>query len=838
MPKGSVAILVLLLFSFRGFGQTTQKVSVYIILKQLSEQHKIKFSWIDDDRVAYILEPPAKNLSLEDKLSYIELHTGLRFERISPGYYVIHNPAKTNKFLCGYVLDPATQKGIENVLVAISGKYTVGTDSNGYFELPGESADSIAISHIAYKPKIMSSSLISGGDCPKIYLEEAAIPLKEVIAERYLASGISKKSSGELLIRPQKFGLLPGLTEPDILQTMQQVPGIMSVDETVSNVSVRGGTHDQNLFLWNGIRIFQTSHFFGLISAFNPLQHTTITMYKNGSPVFYGESVSSVADISTHGNDINKNTVATDLVSAGFLTAVQPTEKSKLAISGRRSYSDIWVSPTFRNYRERIFQNTVISEVADDTEVPISTTEKFYFYDASLSYQVKLNDGHSLMVDGIILEDNLDVYQKSQSSRNNSSLRQQTFGGTAKLVSKWNEKTQTEVQGYVSLYDVDAVYEAVENGQWSYQANRIFDKGVRLNYNYDIFPELKLNAGYQFNEVGVRNSDGVNIPEFSNTEKVALISHAMTGQASYTSKNNKTKLYAGLRTSYFEKFGLWRAEPRMVFNQSLLPGLRVEIIGEKKSQAVSQKIDLQQDFLGIEKRRWVLADEKNIPVQKSSQVSTGINYSKNNWFASVEGFYKEVDGIASSSQNFRNQFEFSESTGSYSVLGYEVLVQKKVSNFYSWVSYTFNDSDYHFKDFVPKEFANNFKISHSATFAVIYEWDSLKFALGGKWRTGIPVTTPLSFIIDPDNPSNSEILYNLPNNTRSEDYLQVNFSASKSWKFSEETSFSAGCSLLNIFDRQNVTGRYYRINKKNNSPESISTYGLGITPNISLKMMF
>ena len=51
---------------------------------------------------------------------------------------------------------------------------------------------------------------------------------------------------------------------------MQQIPGIISLDETISNINVRGGTHDQNLFLWNNIKMDQTGHFFGLISPFNP----------------------------------------------------------------------------------------------------------------------------------------------------------------------------------------------------------------------------------------------------------------------------------------------------------------------------------------------------------------------------------------------------------------------------------------------------------------------------------------------------------------------------------------------------------------------------------------
>lgn len=68
-------------------------------------------------------------------------------------------------------------------------------------------------------------------------------------------------------------------------------------------------------------------------------------------------------------------------------------------------------------------------------------------------------------------------------------------------------------------------------------------------------------------------------------------------------------------------------------------------MGEVKSQATTQIIDLQEDFLGVEKRRWMLANNKDIPVMTSRQVSGGFDYNKQRWLISTEGFYKTVDGI-------------------------------------------------------------------------------------------------------------------------------------------------------------------------------------------------
>jgi len=73
--------------------------------------------------------------------------------------------------------------------------------------------------------------------------------LDEVYIKNYLTSGISTNRTGAIIIKTDDFGILPGLIEPDILQTIQALPGILSVDETVSNINIRGGTHDQNLIL-------------------------------------------------------------------------------------------------------------------------------------------------------------------------------------------------------------------------------------------------------------------------------------------------------------------------------------------------------------------------------------------------------------------------------------------------------------------------------------------------------------------------------------------------------------------------------------------------------------
>lgn len=839
MAKLRNIALFLLLFPLCGWAQDGDRLPLVDILAQIGNTNGTRFSYIDEELAVYAMIPPDEKLPLEAKLQYIEQRTKLRFAAITENYYTVYNDRRMDKPLCGYLLDSQTGRGIENVQILISGaSISASSDANGYFELPVLSPDVIVFRHMGYRTKKMSPQDLYVSDCPKINMEPVVAELSEVNANRYLAAGISKNASAELIVRPGKFGILPGLTEPDILQAMQQVPGIASMDETVSNINVRGGTHDQNLFLWNGIRMFQTSHFFGLISAFNPFLATNITISKNGSSAFFGESVSSLVDISSHTRVIDScyNAVAVDMVNANFFSKIRLSNDATFQASGRRTYSDIFTSPTFREYTDRVFQNTIVTDLAQNQQVRIDSDEEFYFYDFSLQYHQKFGR-HELIVDGIGIENGVDIVQQTEMASRSSELAQRNFGGSIHWNSQWNDNQRTELETYYSWYRLHSQNEALMEDQETDQRNQVKDVGVRMRHNIRWSEQIDLGLGYQYDAISVTNTDAVNAPPFSRQSTLVSRTHAAIAESGYRSPSGRTQFRAGVRCNYFEKFALLLFEPRLTVSQNLHDKITLELQGERKSQTLSQIIDQQQDFLGIEKRRWTLADENTIPIQKSNQASLGLTYRSNGWLAAVDQFYKHVSGITTGGQGFQNQFEFVDAVGDYRVLGSEVLLQKSFMRFYSWISYSFHRNRYDFESLEPSKFSGLFSARHTVSWAGIYEWNKLRIALGAKWHNGRPYTTPQSFAIDPENPANSQIIYNAPNAQNLPDYVQVNLSASKTWQLGRATLTASG-SLLNIFDRNNVINRYYRINLAGNTVEKVNIFSLGRTPNVGLRLIF
>ena len=844
MSKNRIVFLILFIFSFLFVTAQEGKknISLKNILYQISQQHQVQFNYIDEEIEVYSIVAPKNELTLQDKIDYIKQETNLEFKIIDKKYYTIYNNfKKLSKPNCGYLFDSNNNTPVENAYLYIQNtNISTTSNENGYFELPTISSNEIQIKHFAFKPKTIYFKDLYDADCPKINLNSIVFSLDEVTTQRYLTTGIFIKNDATIIIKPKKFGILSGLIETDVLQTMQQIPGIVSVDETVSNINVRGGTHDQNLFLWNGIRMFQTGHFFGLISAFNPSLSHTIAITKNGTSAFYGESVSSLVDMSSHSKttESNQNSIGLNLISAEIYSKFKISKKANVEISARRSFTDIVASPTYNNYKNRIFQNTVITNKKNNQTENFTTNEDFYFYDFSLQYDHQINKKHKIIVDGIGIQNQLTINQTATLDSKNNNLNQSNFGGNITWQSVWNTKNESEFNFFTSYYNLDAKNEAALNNRTLIQQNKVLDLGFKIQNTHQISDNLTFKNGYQFNEIGVTNSDQINNPIFSRIITEVVRSHALIGEITTKSESKKTFLKTGIRANYFEKFNTIVIEPRFVLNQQISENLNVEILGELKSQSISQVIDLQQDFLGIEKRRWTLANNNTIPVQKSSQISLGFRFKNNDWLLTFDNFYKKIKGITSSSQGFENQFEFEKAIGDYRVLGSEILVQKSFGKFYSWLNYSFNDNKYNFDTFSTSVFPNNFEIKHTVSCAAVYEAEHWKMTLGGKWHSGKPVTNPSTNELILEDSSSLKINYDLPNNSNLPSYLQINFSASKDWELSEKTKIIGSFSILNILNKRNVINRFYNINSTNNTIETVETYSLEATPNLNIKFLF
>lgn len=814
--------------------QTTGSKRLSTYLKELEARFEVRFSYVDTE-IAEITVRPYLGDNIEVILQDLQSQTQLQIRKISDRYYGL---VKTKNIrICGRVLDNYARNRVPGATVEVLGTdQALVTDAEGRFvftEVPRDATLRVRyLGHITRYVKI--NDLLGKSECLRILLSEKYQQLEEVVVYQVLTSGIEKQQDASILLRPDDFGILPGLSEPDVLQTLQALPGVKSINETVSTINIRGGTNDQNLVYWNGIKMYQSGHFFGLISAFNPYLTQKVTLYKNGTPAYYGDGVSGSILLETE-NEIQDDFfggAGLSFISGDAFGQVNVADGLALQFSARRSVTDFLNTPTYRQFTKRVFQDT---DLEGGTNTAQEVKEDFYFTDFSSKVLYDINEDHQVRVSFLAIDNRLD-YQFADTNTAANALNQSHLSFGLQLKNNWTNALSTFWEAYSTRYRLDA--ESSTGGQQQlFQNNEVLEQAVKLQVDYRFSKEWLLRNGYQFIETGVTNETLLEQPPFVSRIKGVIRNQSVFSELEHSSFSKKFFARMGVRINAYENLDTFTEiliEPRLNLNWRISDRLRAEVLGEFKSQVSQQVIDLEQNFFGIEKRRWILSDGISLPVTKSKQVSAGLNYEKNDLYVGLEGFYKEVDGISTSTQGFQNQNQFNGELGSYRVRGLELLINQKGGNYSTWLSYTFNQNDYEFEALLPPQFPNNLDVRHTLTLASTYRINQLKLGLGVNLRSGKPYT-PAASVDTSGIPS--EIVYQTPNSEVLPMYWRVDGSAIYSFRLSPSMKAQAGISLLNMLDRTNVLDRYYRLDN-NDQIEEIKSQSLGITPNLSFRVSF
>ncbi|MBC3845630.1 TonB-dependent receptor [Winogradskyella echinorum] len=822
-------LLILLLSSISIHGQETdKKLPLKQVLDEISTLHIITFnyesSYISDIKVF----PPPTELKLSSKIANLEKQTNLVFKRVSNLVITISKPIK----LCGYIKDASLQQPIPGATINGISAYSI-TDDNGYFELELNSLEELlTVKHLGFKTIKREVKYFNLEQCGSLYMLEQHEQISAVLIDAYLVKGIDIEQDWTTSVDYDKFSLLPGLIESDVLQTVQALPSILSVDETVSNINIRGGSNDQNLILWDDIKMYQTGHFFGLISSFNPQMTQTASIINNGSDVSLNDGVSGTIHMKT---ESKLNTDFEGIIGANFLNAelfsnIPLGKKSSLQVASRKSLDEFVRTPTYDVYFNRITQNT---EAEENTSEVTNSNQDFNFYDASLRWLHKLSDKELIRLNFTLASNDLsfnetanveDISRTRQSSVSQNSL---AFGFNYKR--QWSNKFNSTFNIYNSDYELQAKNVDILAGQLFLQKNRVSETSLKLEnvFKTDLWQH---KLGYSFTETEVINLNDIDQPRFVRRDEEVLREHGAFLQTWFN--NNSFSIRGGIRANYITKYEKLLIEPRFSIRKAISENFEIEALGEYKHQNTSQIINFQNDFLGIEKRRWQLTDNDTIPIIRSKQASIGLLYKNKGWLFDAKAYYKTVDGITTQSQSFTTKYESAREKGSYDVYGFELLFRKQFKNLSSWLSYSYINNTYTFENLEEIEFPSNFDITHSFTFGTTYSNNRWNISAGLNYRLGKPTSIPLADNEVIDN----EVNYDEANNERLVDYMRIDASALYKFMINKTFRSEIGASVWNIEDRENTINNYYRVN--NISATQFSRYSLGITSNIVFRLYF
>jgi hypothetical protein len=661
--------------------------------------------------------------------------------------------------------------------------------------------------------------------------------LDDVIITGYLTKGIHKNKDATFTITPKKLEILPGLIEADILESIQLLPGVISLNETATGFTVRGGAMDQNRVIWDGINMYHKGHLFGMLSAFNPNSTSKVIFHNKGTHSRFGERVSSVIDISSINQVSDRFKVGIGI--NGINTDVYletPIIKHKLSIQAslRRSYTELYQSVTFNKIADKVFQDTKITNIQN-------TNNDFFFIDYNIKLNYKLNDNNSFYVSTIFIDNNLDylVEDKDLGKSYNDVLEIKNDGYGFGWNKIWNPNISQKTKVSLSRYSLAYNYITSENGgQISNfeKKNEIYDSGASTELILNTKKNNSLTLGYQYvlKDVSYLFKENIGSAIILDSDKTIISTHSLYVQYYY--KNPKLfDINMGIRSSYYQELDAVRLEPRILIYKDIFKNLKIQLSGEIKNQIISEIDETVLSDLSLENKLWRLADGETFPIINSMQVSAGFLYEAKGWSLDVDGYYKSITGKTALSLGFLNPDDSSFHIGEQNILGVDFYAKKDFSFIKTWISYSFNNVVSNFDGINNNEtFTSSTNIRHSFTSSVAYKLKRFQVALAWNWRTGKPYTKAN---ISPD----TQYYYIGINTEELPNYHRLDFSTTYDFNFSKKSKIKGkiGFSIRNVYNQKNHLSReYVGNNSVNDSIVVVDKYSLGITPNFLFRVYF
>jgi len=818
--------------------------SLQIVLPEIEHFYQVHFSFtdaiVDSKKVSIILD---NIVSIESLLLTLSSQTNLKFELIDKKNIVISSFDRTDLIsVCGQLL--SKNEVVANAIIQINNNF-YASDDNGAFHIDNIPHNSkIEISSFGIRNNVINATDCTYPNCITINLIEKKELLDQIVIGEYLTSGISKNVK-QTTIYSKKLSLLPGLIEPDILESIHQVPGVSNLNETVNSIHVRGGKPDQNLILWNNIKTYNNSHLFGAISVFNPYITDKINFINKGTSAKYGERVSSVIDITSNykpARKIKGGAGFNMLHGDAYIDVPLVKDKFSVLVSGRRSYADLYKTFTFKNYASHTFQNTKIY----DNSLNFSQAKNiFWFYDYTINSALKLTNSDIVKFNHLYSKDflNFSAFSKDTNNLYTDILKSKNEGYNLEWEKEWSKFFSHQIDGYFSEYVLNYKFNNESNIGTSTDTkdNHIKDIGINLNIKYDIAENKQLNFGYQFSNKNFNYSFNNTTP----TESLLLDNANDTTSsnsiyAEYQINKPKDHLYTiGLRANKYSSSQQFYIEPRAVLQKFVIPEFSINASIEYKSQYVNQVQESVITNLSLENHIWALSNTTDFPVLTSYQYTIGANYTKNKWIVDFEAYFKKTNNINSLDFDLNNQAIYTYHIGSSSIQGIDFFLKKQLKNYNSWLSYSFNSANYRFSELNSgNPFPSNVNIDHTIKWSHFYKWKNVDLSLGWLWHNGKPYTQ-INSILNTDGTQTYS--YDSLNTKKLNVYHRLDFSAVYNFRphKNKKIKYRLGFSVLNIYNRKNTINKDIRFSNSSSNNLNISDIkGTEISPNLVLRVFW
>lgn len=644
--------------------------------------------------------------------------------------------AQTTSTLSGFVRDRSDGERLPNAAVAIAvADRELGalTNSEGYYAIPAIPPGTwvVTASYIGYTTHQDTLALTAGQALRwDIELNRQALELGEVVVEAEATAVESDVNQRPSVVAMPVADLqqMAAMAEPDLLRSLQLLPGVQAASDFSSGLYVRGGGPDQTAILLDQMRLYNPSHAFGFFSTFNPDAIKNVTLYKGTYPAQYGGSLSAVLDVQNRdGNRRDFSTRGGVSLITSRLMSEGPLGQGSWMVAGRRTYID----PVLRAVRRS----------TDDLN-----GLGYWFYDVNAKVNTQLGPNDNLMLSAYGGNDHLDISASAGSARSDST-NTLSFGnnwGNGALTGRWTHVFSPALFGRVmalySRYQSDITLNLF--GTPIAVRNRVREVSVQGDLDYFAAAAHTLRAG-----VGVtffRFDYGVRFDQYENDQLVRpyLISAYLQDDWQVTPL---TEARLGLRGTYYEEGGHLSLNPRFSLSRVLGEGWRVKLAGGSYRQYL--QLVSSEGFSGGD--LWLPLDETVEP-GRSYQGVAGLEWEPSNRYRlSLETYYTDLANLVVLDEEREENYEPETSEdvfktgGTGYATGVELFAEKRGGRLTGWLGYTLGWTRRAFPDIDGGQtFPPKYDRRHDVSLTAAYRLDRWTWTANFSYGTGQAYTPP------------------------------------------------------------------------------------------------
>ena len=640
---------------------------------------------------------------------------------------------------------------------------------------------------------------------------------------------------------------------PDVIKTLQMLPGVSSGTELLSGFYVHGGDGSDNLFLLDGVPIYQISHLVGMFSSFNTDVIESLDFYKSGFPARYGSKMSSVVDVTTKDGDFSSyhGTFALGLID-GRLQFEGPIWKDRTSfnVGLRRTWTETLSVP--------------ILAIINRYNKPDKVRGGYAFTDLNAKVTHKFSDNNRLTANFYIGNDAPRLYNDSYYQNRDENGQYQTERDISDISLSWGNILGSLNWNYAvndclsvrniayysgsrsslsfSYETIDYKKNSIKSGE--YYTSDVHNMGVKSDWFHTVTPKQKLRYGgtLQYH---------IYCPDATAKTDIVMDDISLTNVAYADSLKYNTieaSLYAedevaftdafsinaGLRYTLYSAAGkVWHSlEPRLAMKYTFNDMITAKASYTEMSQPSHLVSSL---YLDLPTNAWLPSTARICP-SRSREVAGGVYMNLSHYLhLNVEGWFKYMYNLLEYAGSYSlmpplTNWESSFRTGDGRSWGAELDFGFDNGKTQANVYYTLAWSQRKFDDFYHSWYRDRNDNRHKLTLMAKHKF-SKRFELYGAWNyhSGNRITLA-THEVNVEGSYKIRDVYGEPNNVKLPDYhrLDLGFNFIKNTKRGNLSIWNL--SVYNAYCRVNPITAYSEYDHMDDVRIAYYGVSLGVIP--------